>query len=44
MVRRFQRDIQLQGLLQFWLYIHLPLCLGLLVALLAHVLAVFFYW
>jgi hypothetical protein len=44
MVRRFQRDIQLQGLLQFWLYIHLPLCLGLLAALLAHVLSVFFYW
>jgi hypothetical protein len=44
MVRRFQKDIQLQGLLQFWLYIHLPLCLGLLVALLAHVLSVFFYW
>ncbi len=43
-VRRFQRDIQLQGLLQFWLYIHLPLCLGLLAALVAHVLSVFFYW
>jgi hypothetical protein len=44
LVRRFQRDIQLQGLLQFWLYVHLPLCFGLLAALLAHVLSVFFYW
>jgi hypothetical protein len=44
LVGRLQKDIQLQGLLQFWLYIHLPLCFGLLAALVIHVLAVFLFW
>lgn len=44
LVGKLQKDIQLQGLLQFWLYIHLPLCFGLLAALVTHVLAVFLYW
>lgn len=41
---RVARDIQLQALMEIWLYIHVPLSLGLLGALTAHVLAVFFYW
>jgi len=41
---RLQKDVQLQGLIQFWLYLHLPLCFALLVALVTHILAVFFYW
>jgi hypothetical protein len=44
LVGRVQKDIQLQALLQIWLYIHLPLCFGLLAALLAHLTAVFLYW
>jgi hypothetical protein len=44
LVGKLQRDVQLQGLIQFWLYLHLPLCFALLVALVAHVIAVFFYW
>ncbi len=44
LVGKLQKDIQLQGLLQFWLYGHLPLCFGLLVALSIHILAVFLYW
>jgi hypothetical protein len=44
LVGKLQKDIQLQGLLQFWLYVHLPLCFGLLAALVIHVLAVFLYW
>jgi hypothetical protein len=44
LVGKLQKDVQLQGLLQFWLYIHLPLCFGLLAALAIHVLAVFLYW
>ncbi len=44
LVGKVQKDIQLQALLQFWLYIHLPLCFGLLAALVAHLLAVFFFW
>jgi hypothetical protein len=43
-LRRLQRDIQLQGLLKFWLYIHLPLSFGLLAAIAVHIFAVFFYW
>jgi hypothetical protein len=41
--RKLQRDVQLQGLMQFWLYLHLPLSFGLLVALASHVFTVFFY-
>jgi hypothetical protein len=41
--RQAQRDIQLQGLMQFWLYLHLPLSFGLLAALAAHIFIVFFY-
>ncbi len=41
--RQLQRDIQLQGLMQFWLYLHLPLSFGLLAALACHVVIVFFY-
>lgn len=41
---RVARDIQLQALMEIWLYVHVPLSLGLLGALTAHVLAVFFYW
>jgi hypothetical protein len=44
LVGRLLKDIQLQGLLQFWLYIHLPLCFGLLAALIIHIVAVFLYW
>jgi multisubunit Na+/H+ antiporter MnhB subunit len=42
-LRRLQRDVQLQGLLQFWLYLHLPLSFGLLAALAVHVFSVFYY-
>ena len=44
LVGKLQKDVQLQGLIQFWLYLHLPLCFALLVALVAHIIAVFFYW
>ena len=41
---RVARDIQLQALMEIWLYVHVPLSLGLLAALTAHVISVFFYW
>lgn len=41
---RVARDIQLQALMEFWLYIHVPLSIALLAALTAHVVSVFFYW
>jgi hypothetical protein len=44
LVERVQRDIQYQSWLAFWLYLHVPLTVGLLTALLAHVFSVFFYW
>jgi hypothetical protein len=44
LVARLQKDVQLQSLIQFWLYLHLPLCFALLVALATHIVAVFFYW
>ena len=44
LIRRLQRDIQLQGLLQFWLYLHLPLSFAMLAALIVHVFSVFYYW
>lgn len=44
LVRRLNRDIQHRALIQFWLYIHVPLSIALLAALLAHVVSVFTYW
>ncbi len=44
LVTRARREIRLKALLQLWLYVHVPLSIGLLVALAAHIVAVFFYW
>lgn len=44
LVERVQRDIQYQSRLGFWLYLHVPLSVGLLAALFAHIFAVFYYW
>ena len=44
MVERIQRDIQFQSRLAFWLYLHIPLTVALLAALLVHIFSVFFYW
>jgi len=41
---RITRDLQVQALMEVWLYIHVPLSIALLAALTAHVIAVFFYW
>jgi len=43
-LRRIRKDIQYQGWLQVWLYVHVPLTIALLAALLVHVLSVFMYW
>lgn len=43
-IRRIRRDVQLQGWLQIWLYLHIPTTLALLVALFIHVVVVFFHW
>ena len=43
-LRTLRRDIQLKGLVKFWLYFHIPLTAALLVALFIHILSVFIYW
>ena len=43
-VRRLARDVQLDGLLRIWLYLHVPLTVVLLFALTIHVASVFLYW
>lgn len=41
---RLRRDIRLQAWLQVWLYLHIPLTVGVLAALVVHVTVVFLYW
>ncbi|MBY0475825.1 MAG: hypothetical protein K2Q13_12310 [Nitrosomonas sp.] len=41
---KLQKIIQLQSLLQFWLYLHIPLSFALLSALIIHITSVFIYW
>jgi hypothetical protein len=44
LVRRARRDVQIKALMDIWLYIHVPLSVALIAALIAHIVAVFFYW
>lgn len=44
LLRRIRRDIQIQGLLRIWLYVHVPLAFACLAALIVHVIVVFVYW
>lgn len=44
LVARLNRDITQRARMRAWLYFHVPLTVGLLAALLVHVIAVFFYW
>ena len=41
---RVARDIQYQAVMEIWLYIHVPLSVTLLAALIGHIVSVFFYW
>jgi hypothetical protein len=43
-LRRIRRDIRLNGWLRFWLYVHVPLSIALLGALVVHILVTFIYW
>jgi len=43
-LQRIRRELSLQLRLKLWLCFHIPLTVGLLVALIAHVFSVFFYW
>lgn len=43
-LERVRRDLRLRTLLHGWLFFHVPLSFALLAALVAHVVAVFYYW
>lgn len=43
LVQQLTEEIRLRAHLQIWLYVHIPLSTALLAALIAHVVAVFFY-
>jgi hypothetical protein len=43
-LRRLRRDVRLQGWLTIWLYVHVPVTIGLLAALVAHIVTTFVYW
>ena len=44
LLRRLRTYVRAATLVRLWLYFHVPLSIGALVALVAHVVAVFFYW
>ncbi|MDP3677649.1 MAG: hypothetical protein Q8R23_00995 [Methylotenera sp.] len=44
LVKRARQDLMYRARLGFWLYFHVPFTIALLVAMLAHVIAVFAYW
>jgi hypothetical protein len=44
LVERARTDIKYKARMAIWLYIHVPLSIALLAALIAHVVSVFYYW
>ena len=44
LLRQIAEDLRLQANMEIWLYFHVPLTAGLLVALAAHIITVFLYW
>jgi len=41
---QIREDLRLQAGMELWLYFHIPVTAGLLVALVAHIVTVFLYW
>jgi hypothetical protein len=44
LVGRARQAVKLKARLDVWLYVHVPLTIALLAALIAHIVSVFFYW
>ncbi len=44
LLRQLGEELRIQATLEIWLYAHVPLTAGLLMALLVHILTVFLYW
>ncbi len=41
---RLRRHMRLRGMLEVWLYVHVPATIALIAALAAHIISVFYYW
>lgn len=41
---QIRRHMRIKALLEIWLYLHVPLTIALIGALIAHVISVFYYW
>lgn len=44
LVTRAWQDVMYRARVEFWLYLHAPLSIALITALIAHIVAIFFYW
>ena len=44
LVARARADIRYKAIMDIWLFFHVPLSVALIAALVAHIVAVFFYW
>ena len=44
LLRNLRNSLQLKARLKVWLFVHTPLSIALIVALIIHVVSVFFYW
>jgi len=44
LLRQVNEDLRLQAAIEIWLYAHVPLSAGLLMALVAHIVTAFLYW
>lgn len=43
-LERLRRHMRLKGMLEVWLYVHVPATIALIAALVAHIVSVFYYW
>lgn len=43
-IAQIRRHMRIKALLEIWLYLHVPLTIALIAALIAHVISVFYYW
>ncbi len=43
-IDQIRRQMQTKAMLEVWLFVHVPLTIALLAALIAHIVSVFYYW
>lgn len=44
LVKRARRDVMYRARMEFWLYVHVPFSIAFLAALLAHIVAIYYFW